>query len=159
MMLEKAFSLCGATYGSLQVYDGERFRAVAVRGLPEVFGDLLREGFLPDPKHPQSGILRGERFVQIPDMAVVPGSEAAVKLGGMRTALGVPLRKDGALLGQISLRAPRCARFQRKRSCSWNTSLRRPSSLWRTRGWFAAAPVAHRKAAFRRGSAPSPVRR
>src|ERR1700736_2999521 len=92
-MLDKAFSLCGATYGSLQVYDGERFRAVAVRGLPEAFADFLREGFLPNPKHPQTGILRGERFVQIPDMAVVPGSEAAVKLGGMRTALGVPLRK------------------------------------------------------------------
>src|ERR1700730_8710341 len=40
-MLDKAFSLCGATYGSLQVYDGERFRAVAVRGLPEAFADFL----------------------------------------------------------------------------------------------------------------------
>jgi GAF domain-containing protein len=113
-MLDKAFSLCGATYGSLQVYDGERFRAVAVRGLPEAFGDLLRKGFLPDPKHPQSGILRGERFVQIPDMAVVPGSEAAVKLGGMRTALSVPLRKDGALLGQIVAARPEVRPFSDK---------------------------------------------
>jgi hypothetical protein len=80
-MLDKAFSLCGATYGSLQVYGGGRFRAVAVRGLPEAFAAFLREGFLPNPKHPQSGILRGERFVQILDMAVldVPGSERAVK--------------------------------------------------------------------------------
>jgi two-component system NtrC family sensor kinase len=98
----------------LQVYDGERFRAVAVRGLPEAFGDLLREGFLPDPKHPQSGILRGKRFVQIPDMAIVPGSEAAVKLGGMRTALGVPLRKDGALLGQIVAARPEVRPFSEK---------------------------------------------
>ena len=80
-MLDKAFSLCGATYGSLQVYGGGRFRAVAVRGLPEAFAAFLREGFLPNPKHPQSGILRGKRFVQILDMAVldVPGSERAVK--------------------------------------------------------------------------------
>src|SRR5260370_11331415 len=94
-MLDKAFSLCGATYGSLQVYDGERFRAVAVRGLPEAFADFLREGFLPNPKHPQSGILRGERFVQIPDMAVVPGSEAAGELRAARTAICGARVKDG----------------------------------------------------------------
>ncbi len=115
-MLEKAFCLCGAIYGTLQIYDGEHFRAVAVRGLPEAFADFLREGFLPNPKHPQSGILRGERFVQIPDMAQldVPGSEAAVKLGGMRTALSVPLRKDGALLGQIVAARPEVRPFSEK---------------------------------------------
>jgi GAF domain-containing protein/3-mercaptopyruvate sulfurtransferase SseA len=115
-MLEKAFSLCGAIYGTLQVYDGEHFRAVAVRGLPEAFADFLREGFLPNPKHPGSGILRGESFVQIPDMAEldVPGSEAAVKLGGMRTALSVPLRKDGALLGQIVAARPEVRPFSDK---------------------------------------------
>jgi GAF domain-containing protein len=115
-MLEKACSLCGAIYGSLQVYDGEHFRAVAVRGLPEAFAAFLREGFLPNPKHPGSGILRGESFVQIPDMAEldVPGSERAVKLGGMRTALSVPLRKDGALLGQIVAARPEVRPFSDK---------------------------------------------
>src|SRR5208282_1915922 len=39
-ILEKAHSLCSVRYGSLELYDGERFRAVAVRGLSETFADM-----------------------------------------------------------------------------------------------------------------------
>src|SRR5260370_15652830 len=49
-MLEKAHSLCGIALGSLELYDGERFRAVAVRGLSDAFADLLRHG-LPASQH------------------------------------------------------------------------------------------------------------
>src|SRR5207253_7561175 len=50
----------------------------------------------------------GERFVHIPDIAVLAAdsaaayARAAVELGGTRTLLMVPLRKDGPLLGYIA---------------------------------------------------------
>ena len=102
-MLEKAMALCGFVHGSLQTYDREQFRAVAVRGLPEPIADRLRQGYHPSPKHPMWPLLDGANFVHIVDLAQADHSEEvriAVELGS-RTLLFVPLRKDHVLLGQI----------------------------------------------------------
>ena len=43
-ILEKAHIICGADHGSLFLQDGEIFRAIASRGMPEAMTDPLREG-------------------------------------------------------------------------------------------------------------------
>ena len=102
-MLDKAMVLCGIAHGSLQIYDGRQFRAVAVRGLPEPLADRLRQGFRPGPNNPMWQLLDGASFIQIADLTQIDQSEdvrLAVELGS-RTLLFVALRKDEVLLGQI----------------------------------------------------------
>ena len=102
-ILEKAHGLCAVSDGSLQLYDGNRFQAVAVHGLSEAFEERLRQGYVPGPNHPSQKLLQGERFAHVPDIGEIddPISRDAFEFGGVRTVLFIPLRKDGGLVGQI----------------------------------------------------------
>jgi hypothetical protein len=103
-ILEKAHALCGAATGSLQLYDGEFFRAVATRGLPDEFVNILRQ---PRRSGSRNAFVGGAPFVQITDLAdpVLTGGDKTLVAGhdiaGVRTYLRVPLRRDDALLGLI----------------------------------------------------------
>ena len=57
-ILEKAHALCAAAYGSLDLYDGSRFRATASRNLPRELLWQLQEGFTPGPQPPAPEIDR-----------------------------------------------------------------------------------------------------
>jgi class 3 adenylate cyclase/predicted component of type VI protein secretion system len=109
-MLEKALALCDAAYGHMLTYDGESFTAVAARG-PATIVDFFRDR---PPTRPAPGttmyrLLQGERFAQVADLAGEvsgrgnPTRQALVDLAGARSGVSVGLRKDGALLGAISL--------------------------------------------------------
>ncbi len=102
-IVEKAHALCGAAYGSLQLWDGQMFRGVAMRGFPDAMVEALRRGYSPGPNHPCRLLLDGERIVHCADMAAVddPVTREGAKLSGIRTVLYVALRKDDVLLGQI----------------------------------------------------------
>jgi len=102
-ILEKAHSLCGVNSGALEIWDGERLRALATRGLPASFKELVRGGYQPGPNDLHWQLLDGARFVHIADQAALdePMHQKAVELGGFRTFLGVALRKENTLLGRI----------------------------------------------------------
>ncbi|HVH77102.1 MAG TPA: GAF domain-containing protein [Stellaceae bacterium] len=103
-ILEKAHTLCGATHGSLGAYDGEHFHAVATRGYPAELTERLQHGFDGLENPVTRPLFEGARFVQIPDLAEIdhPIPRAVAEIGGFRTALFIPLRKDGVLRGHIS---------------------------------------------------------
>ena len=135
-ILEKAHSLCAVAHGSLQLYDGQKMRAVAVHGLSEAFADRLRQGFVPGPNHPGQRLLEGARFVQVHDSGAIddPMSRAAFELAGLRTTLFIPLRKDGILLGRITASRQEVKLFTEKESGFSKASPRRRLSLSRMRG-------------------------
>src|SRR6201984_3383630 len=99
-ILEKAYSLCGVTIGALEVWDGEWLRALATRGLTAQFDELIRQGYQPDPNDAHWQLVNGAGFVPIPDQAAVddPMHRTAAELTGVRTFLGVSLRKDSTVL-------------------------------------------------------------
>jgi adenylate cyclase len=105
-ILEKAHTLCGADHGSLTIADGEYYRAVATRGMPEAFAELLRRPFRASHGF-QERLLAGKGVVQVADLrdreyASDSPVHRAVDIGGVRTLLMVPLRKDGILLGYFT---------------------------------------------------------
>ncbi len=109
-ILDKAMPLSSAAFGALMSFDGEQVRAVSTRGFAPELVDLFASPFAPrrDGDSPYARFLRGEALLHIPDMAAeeVRGSlashpRALVEIGGARTGLELPLRKDDALLGSM----------------------------------------------------------
>jgi len=106
-MLTKAVGLCEADQGVLRTFDGESFPLVAIYGRdPRIveqvkhLGPIRIFGLLNPMVH-------GERVVHVPDVrktATYRDYQIArdrFELAGIRTWLGVALRKEDALLGAI----------------------------------------------------------
>ena len=108
-ILEKAFQVCGGVQGSLLIFEDDRPRLATARNLSPDFVEILREEWErrgPSENHPMARLVRGERVVQILDMAAAdlykggdPTAIAAVEIGGVHTVIFVALMKDAALLG------------------------------------------------------------
>jgi GAF domain-containing protein len=110
-ILERAMRLCEAQFGLLATYDDGQIRTVAARGVPPAFAEFRKNN--PPDYGPGTGparILAGERVVHIADLKSGeayrtgdPNRRAVVDLGGARTVLLVPLLKNEAILGYITV--------------------------------------------------------
>jgi GAF domain-containing protein len=110
-MLEKAMHLCEAAFGGLWTQEEDRYVAVALRGVPQAYAAFLAKTTqTPGPGTAADRFRRGERLIHNIDLAAEepyragdPQRRALVDLGGARTALQVPLRKDETVLGVITI--------------------------------------------------------
>src|SRR5712691_10604559 len=107
-LLDKATQLCEAAFGQLYTWDGERFHLVAVHGERDFVEWMRQLGSIRPPADGRSPLLRiarGERIVHVPNVLEDPGSiwREQVQAGGLRSVLSVALRKEGALLGALTV--------------------------------------------------------
>jgi GAF domain-containing protein len=110
-MLEKAVRLSEADHGVIWTQDGERYRAAALRDVPEKLAEFLRGASLPlGPGTFVGRVMRERSPLHIADTTLeepyrqgVPIAVAGVELGGARTILTVPLLKGDALVGIFQL--------------------------------------------------------
>src|SRR5205807_3558248 len=111
-VLANAVRICEAKLGFLNRYDRETWTIAAVHGAVPAYTEYLqRQGYKqPGPETVVARVAATKQTVQIADLAASRGYVqrdpvvvAAVELGGVRTILGVPMLKEGQLVGAIIL--------------------------------------------------------
>ncbi|HEY6382539.1 MAG TPA: GAF domain-containing protein, partial [Pseudolabrys sp.] len=123
VILENAVSLCGAKFGNLWLREGDVFRIGATYGAPPAYAEFLRR----DPVvHPAKGTALGriaatKQLVHISDVRKDKGysGSSPVQVGTRRfararTVLGVPMLKNGELIGTIVIYRQEVRAFTRK---------------------------------------------
>ena len=110
-MVEKAVAICDAKFGNILRWDGNALHLVASHKTPPAFAEARRrEPNRPSPKSSVGRMIATKAIVHVADAAEQPGyaerdpaSVDAVELGGVRTALLVPMLKENELVGAFTL--------------------------------------------------------
>ena len=110
-MLENATRICEAKFGSLYLRDANAFRAVATHNAPRAYVEARkRDPVRPPPDSALGQVANTREVAQIVDITTVksytegdPYLVSAVKLGGYRTIVAVPMLKDNELIGAITI--------------------------------------------------------
>ncbi len=103
-MLENAVRICDAQFGNLALYDGRDMRLAAMHNPPPAYEELRRrEPIPPSGNRSLLGLLvESKSVVRVDDLTVEPyASMALPKLAGAKSAVGVPMLRDGDLAGAI----------------------------------------------------------
>ncbi|TKW76268.1 MAG: HAMP domain-containing protein, partial [Bradyrhizobium icense] len=110
-MLENATRVCSATFGIMNLWDGEKFNIVADYNIPPAFAAYReRTALYPQPETALGTVAKTRRPAQILDLthspaylARVPMVVGIVEAAGARTLIVVPMLKEDELIGTITI--------------------------------------------------------
>jgi GAF domain-containing protein len=107
-MLEKAVRICDAKFGNIYRWDGDALRLVATHNTPPDYAKHRRHSpFRADQNNAVARMIASKKVVHLLDAAANeayterrdPTVVAAVELGGIRSALAVPMLREDELIG------------------------------------------------------------
>src|SRR5262249_45767880 len=108
-LLENAVRLCGVETGAIYRFDGEVCRIAVICGGSEEFRERMRQTPVRPGRHTLGARVALERrTIHIPDVLAdpeddYPAPEVFQMVAAPRTMLGVPMMREGALLGIFSI--------------------------------------------------------
>jgi GAF domain-containing protein len=110
-MLEKATTLCGATFGNMYLRKGDAFKLAATyNSPPALIEERARAPYILGAGSPPDRMVKTKSAVHIVDLASSefylsgdPRAVAGVELGGVRTVLLVPMLKDAEVVGHFAI--------------------------------------------------------
>ncbi len=104
-MLDNATRICGAGFGTLFRIENDEMEPVAHHNVPAVLVKHLtdRGRIKPRPGSTMERVVRSRDLVHVVDLLQDPDAPGnpAVQFAGARTYLGVPMLKEGELIGAI----------------------------------------------------------
>ena len=110
VILQNGTKLCDADLGLLFRHEAGAFQGVATRGANPEFDAYLRQPIHASPQTGLGRVAASKAPVHIPDLVNEAAYRAgdplrlrSVELGGVRTWLGVPMLREGHLIGAIAI--------------------------------------------------------
>src|SRR5271163_64624 len=109
-ILESATRICDAKFGNLWLREVDNFRNTATFGAPPAYREYFdREPVLhPDPRSGLGTIVRTKKEIHIADIRSAPTFKdkmrsGTIELAKARSLVGVPLLRDGEVVGVIAI--------------------------------------------------------
>jgi class 3 adenylate cyclase len=105
VVLENATRICEAKFGVLFRYENGAFYAAAMLNAPQAFVEFQRQrgSFQPPAGSPLDRLLSTGHTIYTADELRKPNPGAPARLGGARSLITVPMRKENKLIGAITI--------------------------------------------------------
>ena len=102
-ILANGARLCEANFGILALYDDGKFRVAAMHNVPHAYAEFRRREPVIDtgPQSASARLAATKEVIHLLDYAAEVPDNPAVRLGGVRSFVGVPMLKEEEFVGVI----------------------------------------------------------